>query len=378
MINCFNGVFKGKRILVTGHTGFKGSWLSIWLNELGAELVGYSLAPPTTPSNFDLCGLDQRMTHVVGDICDQAKLKKTIEEFKPELVFHLAAQPIVLASYRDPSETFRTNVMGTVSVLESVRDTDCVKAVVVVTSDKVYQDQGWYWGYRENDRLGGYDPYSASKAVTEQVVASYRSSWGQQWTEDGQAVSFSKQTVAIATARAGNVIGGGDFAPFRILPDFMRACVEGEVMEMRSPQSIRPWQHLLEPLSGYLLLAEKLLQSSGEYSEAWNFGPAEREPIDCETLIARAANLWEGSAYEKVPGQAEVHETKVLRVNWDNAAYRLNWAPSYSWEDAVAETVSWWKKFQAADGENEMYPVCVDHINDYISRARELGLDWAN
>lgn len=381
MNNCFGGKFQGMRVLVTGHTGFKGSWLSIWLLELGAEVIGYSLEPPTNPSNFELCGLEKKMVHIHGDVCDQQKLQQTIEQYKPEIVFHLAAQSLVLVAYREPKETFQTNAMGTICVLEAIRQTSSVKVFVGITSDKVYEDQGWYWGYRENDRLGGYDPYSTSKAMTELAISSYRRSWSQKWRDEATACGFSKHPVAIASARAGNVIGGGDFAKYRLLPDFMRACMAGQKMEMRNPDSIRPWQHLLEPLSGYLLLAMNLLQRPEEFSEAWNFGPAERDPVTCETLISKAAELWEGSGYSIVRDQPEAHETHVLRVNWDSAAYRLDWAPAYTWQDAVNETVQWWKKYKMAlstTAKIDMYDVCADHIREYVEHARDGKISWTN
>lgn len=382
MNNCFAGKFQGMTVLVTGHTGFKGSWLSIWLRELGAKVVGYSLAPPTTPSNFSLCGLENKIIHIEGDVCDQDKLAATIAQYQPELVLHLAAQPIVLESYRNPMLTYQTNVMGTASVLEVIRRSTCVKAFVGVTSDKVYKDQGWYWGYREGDALGGFDPYSTSKAMTELVIASYRDSWPQSWKDGSKVTSFSQSPVSIASARAGNVIGGGDFADFRILPDFMKASVAGNQMVMRNPDSIRPWQHVMEPLSGYLWLAVKLLQHPDTYNEAWNFGPQEREPITCETLIAKAAHFWGDpcSGYRVEQQQHAAHEMHVLRVNWDLAAYRLNWAPAYGWEEAVKETVVWWKKYQAKCLEGtsvDMYDVCVDHIKEYVLKAQQKNISWA-
>lgn len=383
MKRCFRERFRGKKILVTGHTGFKGSWLSIWLTELGAEVIGYSLEPPTNPSNFDLCHLQNRMTHIVGDVCDQQKLDAVFAQYKPEIVFHLAAQPIVLASYQDPHETFRTNVMGTACVLDAIRKAGGVNAFVGVTSDKVYKDQGWYWGYRESDTLGGYDPYSASKAAAETVIASYRQSWNQQWQEDQAVKRFSVAPTAIASVRAGNVIGGGDFADFRILPDFMRACMAGEPMQLRNPNSIRPWQHALEPISGYLWLAVHMLDHPEQYNDAWNFGPAEREPVVCEALVKLAAELWgEGCrGYTKQPVKVAAHETKILRVNWDQAAYRLNWMPAYSWQEAVEETVLWWQAYHAqlqSGQAPDMYGVCVDHIQVFVDKARDKDISWAS
>lgn len=380
MNNTFDGFFNGRRVLVTGHTGFKGSWLSIWLRELGAEVIGYSLDPPTNPSNFHLSRLENRIIHIQGDVRDQAKMTQTIQNYHPDIVFHLAAQPIVLASYREPKETFETNVMGTINIFEAIRRTESVKACVVITSDKVYEDKGWHWGYRENDTLGGYDPYSTSKAMTELAVASYRRSWRQKWSEESTTAAFSDHEVAIASVRAGNVIGGGDFAKFRLIPDFMRACLEGKEVEIRNPTNVRPWQHLLEPLSGYLWLAVNLLRNPEEFSTSWNFGPAEREPISCKMMIEKTIELWGGGSFNMAPGQYEGHETSVLRVNWDNAAYRLEWAPAYSWQDALTETVNWWKIYEANlkhDSEIDMYQVCVNHIHDYVKRAKQQNIRWA-
>lgn len=381
MNRLFQQQFKGKTVLVTGHTGFKGSWLSIWLKELGANVIGYSLAPPTNPSNFALSHLDKKIIHIEGNVCDQSAFKAVLDSHQPEVVFHLAAQPIVLTSYRDPVDTFQSNVMGTVLVLDAIRQLNSVKAFVGVTSDKVYKDQGWYWGYRESDVLGGHDPYSASKAITELVISSYRSSWSQSWRDGERTTNFSGHPVAIASARAGNVIGGGDFADFRILPDFMKACLVGESMEMRNPNSIRPWQHVLEPLSGYLWLAVKLLSQKEHYQQAWNFGPAEREPITCKTLIDHASRSWGAdSAYHLSSETVKAHEMKVLRVNWDLAAHQLSWAPSYNWRQAVEETVSWWKKYQSQLKNNDnidMYDICVHHIRDYVDAAKQQSIAWA-
>lgn len=383
MKHCFADSFRGKKILVTGHTGFKGSWLSIWLRELGAEVIGYSLEPPTTPSNFELCDLANKMTHIVGNVCDREHFKQVVSEHCPEIVFHLAAQPIVLTSYQDPHETFQSNVMGTTCVLDAIRQCGGVKVFIGVTSDKVYKDQGWYWGYRESDSLGGYDPYSASKAATEIVIASYRQSWNQQWQEHQSSKQFAVAPTAIASVRAGNVIGGGDFADFRILPDFMKACIAGEPMILRNPNSIRPWQHALEPLSGYLLLAAKMLAQPDAYNEAWNFGPAEREPIVCESLVKLATELWGNGCQGYITPKAvtAAHETQVLRVNWDQAAYRLRWMPTYSWQEAVTETVTWWKAYQAqclAAETPNMYQVCVDHIQTYVDKAKQQQISWTH
>lgn len=378
----FGDQFRNRRVLITGHTGFKGSWLSVWLKELGANVIGYSLDPPTEPNNFQLCKLQEKLDHNAGDVRDVENLTKVIRSSKPEIVFHMAAQPIVLDSYRAPKDTFDTNVMGTVNLFEAVRRTDTVKAVVVVTTDKVYADQGWYWGYRENDRLGGFDPYSASKAMAELAVSSYRSAWREVWHEDNDRITFSNHPVAIASARAGNVIGGGDFARFRLLPDCMRACMEDRPVQVRRPESIRPWQHLLEPLSGYLCLALRLLEDSETFARAWNFGPAEREPVTSRTVIAKAIEYWGSGRLETDASPDDGHETPVLRVNWDQAAHLLPWSPAYTWENAVNETVTWWKLYKTMlekdDSSVDMYQICADHIEEYVECARNLGIEWAS
>ncbi|MDL0429763.1 CDP-glucose 4,6-dehydratase [Marinobacter sp. TBZ242] len=378
----FGDQFRNRRVLITGHTGFKGSWLSVWLTELGAKVIGYSLDPPTEPNNFQLCKLQERLIHHSGDVRDVENLTKVIRSSKPEIVFHMAAQPIVLDSYRAPKDTFDTNVMGTVNLFEAVRQTETVKAVVVVTTDKVYADQGWYWGYRENDRLGGFDPYSSSKAMAELAVSSYRSAWREAWHEGNDRITFSNHPVAIASARAGNVIGGGDFARFRLLPDCMRACMEGQPVQVRRPESIRPWQHLLEPLSGYLCLALRLLEDPETFGQAWNFGPAERQPVTSRAVIEKAIEYWGGGRFETGTQPDDGHETPVLRVNWDQAAHLLSWSPAYTWENAVNETVTWWKLYKTMiekdDSSVDMYQVCADHIEEYVECARNQGIEWAS
>lgn len=367
----FQDIFKGLKVLVTGHTGFKGSWLSIWLRELGADVVGYSLPPPTSPSNFELSNLSQKIVHVIGDIRDYQSLKETIHLHKPQLVFHLAAQPIVLHSYRNPKETFDVNAGGTVNVLEAARECDSIKAMVMITSDKCYENQEWLWGYREGDTLGGPDPYSASKAMAELVISSYRKSFFEK----------GKQTF-VASARAGNVIGGGDFSDFRLVPDSMKALMKKEPIIVRNPNSVRPWLNVLEPLSGYLWIAAKLLQEGASFAEAWNVGPLETDGITAQQMVEKAIELWGSGDWIHPPSTGNVYaEMGLLRLNWDKASHRLKWRPAYTWEQAVATTVSWFKKYdehckhpQAVD----MYDVGVDHIRSYVKQAQGLGLNWAN
>ena len=275
-----------------------------WLNELGAKVIGYSCGSVSAPSNFELCGLKDRGTHVAGDICDLDKLKWTLERHQPLIIIHLAAQSLVKVSYEEPKRTFDTNVGGTVTVLEAIRQTTSVKVFVGITTDKVYEDQGWVWGYRENDLLGGYEPYSASKAAAELVIQSYRRSWAEP--------NFSRRPVAIATARGGNVLGGGDFSKSRLVPDCMCALMDGTPIKLRHPQAIRPWQHVLDLLSGYLWLAANLLQQKGdELSEAWNFGPAEDQAVTCETVVRKAIDLWGHGGYLPAEQPAQGHDVSA-------------------------------------------------------------------
>ena len=364
----FADVYAGLPVLVTGHTGFKGSWLAIWLKELGADVAGFSLPhPPTVPANFEVCRLGGQIEEVAGDVRDYDALASAIRRFRPRLVFHLAAQPLVLAAYREPKMTFDTNAGGTVNLLEAVRQSASVEAVVCVTTDKVYEERNWLWGYRENDRLGGHDPYSASKAMAELAIASYRRSF----FEDGGP--------AVASARAGNVIGGGDFAADRLLPDTMRALLAGERVCVRNPAFVRPWQHVLESLSAYLWLGAKLLREGHAYAEAWNFAPRDIQAVTAQQVVEKALALWGGGSWEQ-PAQAQAEkEATLLRLSWDKAANRLGWHALYDWEEAVAATVDWFRIYQQrhlAHGES-MYGVCAEQIGAYTERARSTGLAWA-
>lgn len=368
MKGLFNSVYDGLPVLVTGHTGFKGSWLTTWLLELGADVTGYSLdEPPTEPSNFGLAGLSRHINDVRGDICDYQRFRETVQKYKPQLIFHMAAQPIVLHSVEHPKPTMEVNATGTVNVLEAVRTTDTVRALVSITTDKVYKNQGWVWGYRETDELGGYDPYGASKAMAELAISAYRETF---FPVD----RFSEHGVAVASVRAGNVIGGGDFADFRLVPDCMQALMNGEPIGVRNPLSVRPWQHVLEPLSGYLLLGERLLGEGGAYAEAWNFGPLEQKGVNSRELVEKLLEIWgEGTWRHIDPGYAKI-ETGLLRLSWEKAADRLDWRPVYTWEESLAEIVSWYKALRDTE---DMHDVCRRHIHDYITKARTLEVGWA-
>jgi CDP-glucose 4,6-dehydratase len=365
----FAGAYKGLPVLVTGHTGFKGSWLTTWLLELGADVIGYSLPePPTRPSNFVASRLAERITDVRGDIRDLEQLRQTIETHRPQLVFHLAAQPIVLRSVELPKLTFDTNAGGTINVLEAIRTTNSVRALVSVTTDKVYENLEWLWGYRESDQLGGHDPYGASKAMAELAIAAYRSTYfpPEKYTDHG---------VALASVRAGNVIGGGDFADFRLVPDCMRALMAGEPIGVRNPLTVRPWQHVLEPLSGYMWLGINLLREGPTFGEAWNFGPPEQKGIPAGEIVDKLVELWGSGCWEHTePGYAKV-ETGQLRLSWDKAAHRLNWRPVYTWQEALAEITDWFKAYQRSA---DMHEVTRTHIYTYTYKAQSLPLAWAH
>lgn len=361
MENNYLGIYHGLKVLVTGHTGFKGTWLTVWLKELGAIVIGYSLDPPTIPNLFSSCSLQNEIRHIYGDVRDFENLAKVIEEEKPAIIFHLAAQSLVLDSYKDPLTTFQTNSQGTVNVLEASLKCPSVKAMIMVTTDKVYENIEQLWGYREIDRLGGDDPYSASKAMAEIAIQSYRK-------------SFLTETrkLGIASARAGNVIGGGDFSENRMIPDAMRALMSNETILVRNPRSIRPWMHVLEPLSGYLLLGYHLLNEPKTFSQAWNFAPQESCGISCKELIEKTIELWGEGEWIEEQNQTTPHEMKLLRLNGEKAANLLKWTSCYSWEKALETTVNWYKQFYE---NRDMYKVCVDQIMSYSRVAKNQILE---
>lgn len=334
----FNGFFDGKRVLVTGHTGFKGSWLALWLNELGASVTGLALAPHTKPNHFDLIGLIDLINHCVGDIRNFKTVQEAFAACKPEIVFHLAAQALVRDSYENPKGTFDTNIGGTVNVLEATRQCPTVKVVVVVTSDKCYENREWVWGYRENDPLGGHDPYSASKGATEIVCSAYLRSFFRK--------QESNPVLGFATVRAGNVIGGGDWARDRIIPDCVRALIKSESIVVRNPQATRPWQHVLDPLYGYLLLAKSLWQRPDRFSGAWNFGPGMWEQISVLNLVERCIAAWgNGTVETHKTNEMEPHEARLLMLNTDKAACELKWEPLLDSSSAIDWTIHWYKSW---------------------------------
>ena len=336
-MNSLEDTYRGRTVFVTGHTGFKGSWLVAWLHTLGAKVVGYSLPPPSEPAHFPLLNLG--IESVIGDVRDVTKLEPTMGKHRPDLVFHLAAQPLVRRSYREPSETYSTNVMGTLNVCEAVRYTGGVKGLVIVTSDKVYQNRESDVGYDEEARLGGYDPYSASKACCEILAASYRDSFF-------SLAKYGKEHhTLLATARAGNVIGGGDWAEDRLLPDAVRAIAKSEPMVIRSPRSIRPWQHVLEPLSGYLLVGQQLLLKKVSAASSWNFGPDDEGNVEVETVIERFQKTWPKLEVRAQSNPHAPHETKVLKLDSSKAKRELGWKPRWNWQTAVDRTADWYRTF---------------------------------
>lgn len=352
MDNLFNGVFKGKTVLVTGHTGFKGSWLSIWLRELGANVIGYALSPHTDNDNYVVSEIGKKIKSNIKDIRDIDQLEKVFIDCQPEIVFHLAAQPLVRLSYKQPKITYDTNVGGTVNLLECCRLNGRVKVIINVTSDKCYENSEWIWGYRENDRLGGIDPYSSSKACSELITAAYRESF------------FDKGVKFVSTVRAGNVIGGGDWNTDRIMPDCIRSLKIGEVIRLRSPYSTRPWQYVLEPLYGYLMLAAKMYEDGNKYSGAWNFGPNPNSVVSVIKLVSKVIDNWTTGTYGDISGQVHDrhHESSLLRLDITKATNLLGWYPVLNIDEAVKSTVNWYKE------NNVNYAFCVEMIEQYMRK----------
>jgi CDP-glucose 4,6-dehydratase len=361
----FKKIYKNRRVLVTGHTGFKGSWLCSWLLDLGSTIAGYSLSIPTQPSHFEALGLANHIQHYTGNICDKSSLQKVMDEFRPEIVFHLAAQSLVRKSYENPVSTFETNAIGTVNILDCLRNSPTVVAAVLITSDKCYENTEWLWGYRENDRLGGKDPYSASKACAEIISKSYMESF------------FKQGGPSIATTRAGNVIGGGDWALDRIVPDCTRAWSEKKPVVIRNPNSTRPWQHVLEPLSGYLALGQKLFQGDARVkNQAFNFGPQAQANQSVSELITEMTRFWSNA---KLNFQQEISsekpESTLLKLNCDKALQILEWRAILSFEDTIRMTGEWYQKFYK-DGPSSISKTTRGQIKEYFERAVQSNLLW--
>lgn len=356
-LNPFGGAYKGTRVLLSGHTGFKGSWLTAWLDQIDAQVTGLSLAPASAPNHWDL--LTTRAIDLRGDVRNAQTVVDAMAQAQPEIVFHLAAQTLVRESYGDPLNSWATNVMGTANVLEACRRTPSVRAVVIVTTDKVYANQEWHWGYRENDTLGGHDPYSASKAACEILVDSYRKSF---WN--------SGKPLLVASARAGNVIGGGDWAQDRLVPDLVRAMSDGRVLEVRSPRATRPWQHVLDCLSGYLMLGQQLLQGNSAFSGSWNFGPPAEDNRSVAELLRKLSQHWPDLAWSSQPSDGP-HEAGLLSLDCTKARQSLGWSPALQLEDALAMTAHWYRHHHRTGIANTQ-----EQLHQYIEKAALAGCRW--
>ncbi len=357
----FGGAYRGKRVIVTGHTGFKGSWLSLWLNQLGADVVGISLAPETQPNHWNLLGLGSSVQHHELDVRQASEVASVFKAAKPEMVFHLAAQPLVRRSYRDPLETWSTNVMGTANVLEACRQTRSVRAILAVTTDKCYENQEWDWGYRETDRLGGHDPYSASKAGSELVAASYRS-----------AFFHAEDAPLLATARAGNVIGGGDWSENRLIPDLVRAMATNQSLEIRSPNATRPWQHVLESLSGYLLLGQKLIEGDKNFDGAWNFGPERSGNRTVADVLSRLQTCWPEMQWHQTDAP-QPHEANLLYLDSAKAHAKLVWQPVWNLDITLEKTAEWYRAFQSSQA-----AISTQQLSQYVETALNAQMEWVS
>jgi CDP-glucose 4,6-dehydratase len=351
----FKEFYSGKRVLITGHTGFKGSWLSLWLNKLGADVVGYAFDPPTNPSLFEICDLDKKIISIDSDVRYLKTLVEVFKKYSPEIVFHLAAQSLVIPSYENPVETYETNVLGTVNILEACRQSSSARTIVNITSDKCYKNNQWLWGYRENDPLGGNDPYSSSKACAELVTASYLDSF---FNPD----DYNTHRVALASARAGNVIGGGDWAKYRLIPDCIAALQSNGQIIVRHPDAIRPWQHVIEPLYGYLLLAQHLYEDGPLFSGGWNFGPDDDSLKPVSWLIESIRKNWGNNISVKIDDGKFSCEEKYLKLDCSKAKFEINWHPQWKLETAVEKTVEW---YQAYSNGKDMLSFTLNQIEQY-------------
>nr|WP_229722933.1 CDP-glucose 4,6-dehydratase [Xylophilus rhododendri] len=351
--------WRGKRVFLTGHTGFKGSWLSLWLQSMGAVVHGFSLAPPTRPALFDEARVAVGMESTISDIRDLAAVRACMHAFQPEIVLHMAAQPLVRLSYAEPVETYATNVMGTVHVLEAARSAGTVRAIVSVTTDKCYENQEWVWGYREDEPMGGHDPYSNSKGCAELVTSAYRRSFMQ------------KEGIALASARAGNVIGGGDWALDRLVPDILRAFQEDRPVVIRNPNSTRPWQHVLEPLSGYLVLAQRLFGDGQAVAEGWNFGPRDEDARPVQWIVEQMARQWGENARWQLDGADHPHEAGYLKLDISKARHRLGWQPRWTLGQALEHILHW---HQAWLGQQDMRRTCETQIAQYMTSMKKESL----
>ena len=368
MNNPFKNIYKGKKVLITGHTGFKGSWLTTWLIQLGAQVTGYSLEPPTKPNMFEICGLHNKITHITGDIRSEEKLKNIFKEYKPEIVFHMAAQPLVMMSYKNPRLTYETNIMGTVNVFEAVRASKSVEVVVNITSDKCYENKEWIYGYREIDPMGGYDPYSSSKGCSELVTSAYRNSY---FNPENHGNSHN---VTLASVRAGNVIGGGDWAENRLIPDCIKSLIQKETIIIRNPKAIRPWQHVLEPLSGYLWLGSLIWRYGPKFGECWNFGPSDNNILTVEEIVNEIIHLWGNGKY-LIDNNSKLHEVNLLKLDINKSKYYLGWKPVYDINESLKQTINWYLNYY--NKKENMYKHTLKQIKNYIKSAKKYKLTWA-
>jgi len=372
-MNPFGDFYSGRTVIVTGHTGFKGSWLAIWLRELGARVVGYSLEPPTEPSSFAASGLAEKIIDIRADVRDVAGLTRAFEEHRPEVVFHLAAQAIVRQALDDPRETFETNFMGTVNVLEAARSCGSVEAVVCITTDKVYENREWEWGYRETDRLGGHEPYGASKAAAEIAIGVYQNQRFQaRMSGDASGV------LPVSSVRAGNVVGGGDWARDRLIPDIVRAIAAGRDVVVRNPSATRPWQHVLESLSGYLWLGALMVRHGTRYASAYNFGPGpDAQGVAVAEVVRRMLELWPGTSSRMVV-DADVSgvESRALRLDCSRADAELGWNPLWGLDETLAKTVEWYRAYYQEPGA-DTYALSCKQIREYVEAAWGSGIRWA-
>jgi CDP-glucose 4,6-dehydratase len=361
----FNDIYRNKRVLITGHTGFKGSWLTLWLSQMGAKITGYSLKPPTEPNHYELIDVD--IVSILGDVRDLDKLKYVFKTQRPEIIFHLAAQPIVRLSYIDPIETITTNVVGVANIFEASRESDMIRAIINVTSDKCYENRESPRSYKENAPLGGYDPYSASKGCSELITSCWRSSFFN-LNDYGKT-----HNTLLASGRAGNVVGGGDWAPDRLIPDIMRAVNQNEKVVIRNPQAIRPWQHVLEPLSGYLLLGQKLMEGRKEFAEAWNFGPSKSRNVSVVRIVDHIKKTWPKIDYEINTLSDQPHEAGILKLDSSKAQTRLKWVHVWDSKRAIEKTALWYKNFYESGAVQSL-----EDIRSYILDAKKKNALWAD
>lgn len=365
MKNLFNGIYNNKRVFLTGHTGFKGSWMALWLKQLGAEVYGYSLAPIYSPAHYNLLKLD--IAETLGDIRDYGNLNKAISGFKPDIVIHMAAQPLVRLSYREPLDTFETNVMGTANVLNACRLIDSVKAIVNITTDKCYDNKEWVWGYRENDPMGGHDPYSASKGCAELVTSCFRNSFF-------NIEKYGKDhNILLASVRAGNVIGGGDWSDDRLIPDIMKAVSKDEEVVIRSPRSTRPWQHVLDPLSGYLQIGQKLLEGGKDFAEAWNFGPADEGSITVLEVVENISKNWDKIKYRIESSGDNLHEASLLKLDCSKAYMKLKWKSAWDSSKTFEATTNWYKEYY---DNNKV--ISEEQLESFVKEALRIKIQWTS